>query len=145
MNAVIVRRFRQTDDSTIGTMTIGKTIVATLEDIHRDTKIPGITRIPAGTYILGLRTEGRMTKKYAEKYGDKHQGMLWLLDVPDFTFVYIHVGNTAKDTDGCILCGIRAGSNSVRDSRKAYELIYPMLVDQINNGGCAVTIIDEEE
>jgi hypothetical protein len=126
-------------------MTIGKTIVATLEDPHRDTKVAGITRIPAGTYILGLRTDGGMTKEYADKYGDNHQGMLWLQDVPGFTFVYIHVGNFAADTDGCILVGMSAAQNHIRESRKAYELIYPLLVDQINNGGCAVTIIDEEE
>lgn len=75
-----------------------------VEDQWQATKVPKETRIPIGRYEIKLRTEGGMHARYLAKY-QWHRGMLWLQDVPGFTFVYIHTGNKESETDGCILVG----------------------------------------
>src|SRR5665213_2087036 len=67
----------------------------TLEDIPRETKVPRETAIPSGTYKVVL-TESEAV----------NEGRLWspsgklplLLDVPGFSGIRIHAGNTDKDT-----------------------------------------------
>ena len=59
----------------------------TLEDERRDVKVYGETRVPAGTYSLSLRDEGGMTKRYAKKYGDMHEGMLCVHNAPNWKLV----------------------------------------------------------
>ncbi|MCK5550630.1 MAG: hypothetical protein KAI41_08870, partial [Hyphomicrobiaceae bacterium] len=75
-----------------------------LEDQFNEPKIPGETRIPPGRYRIKFRDEGGMIVRYKKRF-DWHSGMLWLQDVPDFQFIYIHVGNKDDDTDGCLLVG----------------------------------------
>ena len=144
METIVLKRIRTEGDATIGLMSIGSICVATLEDLPQEIKISGKTRIPTGTYELKLRNVGGMTKKYADRYGDMHKGMIWLQNVPGFTFVYIHTGNYASHSEGCILVGMRAGGSSLIDSRKAYKLIYPKIVEMIDQEGCEISIFDED-
>lgn len=66
----------------------------TLEDQEREDKIYGETAIPLGRYEVILTMSQRFNR------------LLPLLqDVPNFSGVRIHGGNTAKDTEGCILVG----------------------------------------
>ncbi len=91
------------------------TATFTIEDTHRDEKVYGKTCVPAGTYNVKLRNEGGMTKRYARRY-KTHQGMIWLQDVPGFEWVYVHVGNDAKASDGCILVndGVISSTGAIR-------------------------------
>ena len=145
---VTVRRFKSDNKGTIGTLHVdGEPYCFTLEDAHHDKKIPKLTRIPIGHYQIKLRDEGSMTHRYREKYA-LHRGMLWLQDVPNFEWVYIHTGNTDEDTDGCILVGEIANLNEnqkvVGESRDAYEKIYAILSGAILNGiKVTIQIIDE--
>jgi hypothetical protein len=120
----------------------------TLEDEHRDVKVRGETRIPAGTYRVGLRNEGGLTQKYASRFPDIHRGMLWLRDVPGFRWVYLHVGNRADDTLGCILVGdaatATAGDMMVGASRAAYRRFYSVVVDAAEAGALEITIADRD-
>lgn len=141
MNLVLQRQ-RFTEESTIGRMTVGDVVVTTLEDGKREHKIYGETAIPAGTYVLELRTEGNMTKRYANRYGDMHKGMIHLLEVPMFSWVYIHVGNYPKDTLGCILVGTTAGDDTIGGSRNAYEAIYSLIANAIEGEGCTLEVRD---
>ena len=103
---LILDRFTANQETTLGVLHVSdKTTCFTLEDEHRKIKVAGETRIPAGRYRILLRTEGGMHARYTEKFGKRHRGMLWLQDVPDFTWVYIHIGNKESHTDGCILTG----------------------------------------
>lgn len=145
-----LNRFHSTEDTTIGILRIdGKFECFTLEDGHRNLKIPGVTRIPKGTYEIELRKTGGMTKRYAERFPE-HEGMLWLQDVPDFTYVYIHTGNTHEHTDGCILVGRNAVTNTVDDctvgrSTVAYRMLYSKIIDAMDEGKLVTITITEDE
>lgn len=111
----------------------------TLEDTKRIRKIHGETRIPDGRYEISLRNEGSMTQKYAARYGDMHRGMLWVQEVPDFNWIYIHTGNKRGHTEGCILVGDSLNNNQIGDgfiskSRDAYQRIYPKICAAIEAG-----------
>jgi hypothetical protein len=120
----------------------------TIEDGGHFEKVAGETRIPAGTYEVLLRNEGGRTKEYAEDYPEMHRGMLWLQDVPGFEWVYIHRGNTAEHTEGCILVGDAPNNNTLKEgfcgsSGDAYQRIYPTVAGAIESGeSVLVTVRD---
>ena len=122
----------------------------TLEDEQRDVKVWGETRIPAGTYKLGLRTEGGFHNRYLSRYGaDFHKGMIWVLDVPGFEWILWHSGNTDENTAGCLLLGNTQTSNLVAkdgfigSSVDAYKFVYPRVLAAIESGlDVEVTYID---
>lgn len=85
----------------------------TLEDVVRDKKIYAQTAIPAGTYEVVI------------SYSNRFKRLLpLLLNVPNFTGVRIHSGNTAQDTEGCILVGNKKGADSVLESRAAFNALF---------------------
>jgi len=135
---LLTRRISSGDEATLGTLhdvTDQPAFMCyVLEDQFNEPKIPGETRIPPGRYQVKLRTEGGMHQRYGQRF-DWHKGMLWLQDVPDFTFIYIHVGNKDDDTDGCLIIGDGQVSNvddrylgSVSKSVAAYTRVYDKIV-----------------
>jgi len=104
----------------------------TLEDEKRDIKVQGETAIPAGEYEIKLRPLGqsRMDAAYSNRY-PFYRGQLWLQDVPNFTYVYIHTGNNDDHTDGCILIGKTKYEDTIGSSRDAYRELYPLMADAI--------------
>jgi hypothetical protein len=115
--------------STIGQLVFEDVMASTLEDPMRLVKLRGDTCIPAGQYELKLRTEGGKSPIYQKRYPEMHHGMLWLQDVPNFEYVYIHIGNTPADTEG-----MGAGKDAITSSAAAYELIYPRIAKAIMDG-----------
>lgn len=130
-----LRRFASLADSTLGTLSVdGAFCCFSLEDEQRDVKIAGETRIPVGHYPLALRTIGRMHEKYASKFTD-HRGMIQLLDVPNFEAVLIHIGNTDRDTAGCILVGDGAvATGELTLSTQAYRRLYAQVSNALLAG-----------
>lgn len=126
-NTVHVERFNSDSRATMGRITVGaETIGLSLEDRHRDTKVAGDTAIPAGRYPLRWRTTGKWAKRYQAK---GYPGSLEICDVPGFTAVLIHVGNTKRDTAGCLLVG-RIGDldqRTIGKSRKAIDRLYTVV------------------
>lgn len=110
-----------------------------LEDEHRAVKIKGETCIPAGLYEVKFRQVlSDKTKAYRGMYNWFHWH-LHLQDVPGFQYVYIHIGNDEKDTDGCILVQDSANNNQVKDgfngsSKPAFKRLYENVTEEINNG-----------
>ena len=107
----------------------------TLEDEIRDVKKYGDTAIWAGKYKLDLRKAGRMHEKYSKKF-PFHKGMLHILDIPQFKWVYIHIGNKEEHTLGCPLVGMLPNyeSNFLGRSTEAYKKIYPIIANAIESG-----------
>lgn len=103
-----------TDNSTIGELSINGLIACfTLEDTVRAVKVPGETAIPEGTYEVTITFSNRFQRP-----------MPLLLRVPNFEGVRIHSGNTAAETEGCILVGRTRSVNFVGESRLAYERLF---------------------
>jgi hypothetical protein len=117
-----------------------------LEDQFNEPKIPGETRIPPGRYQILERNEGGMIQRYKKRF-PWHKGMLWLQDVPGFTYVYIHVGNDDDDTEGCLLVGdgqsTNVGDNGmVTQSVNAYRRLYNRIITALETEDVWITIED---
>ena len=133
-----VNRLKDDGTTTIGTIAInGKFACFSVEDANHDVKVAGETCIPAGTYEIKLRNEGGMTKRYSAKY-PFHEGMLWLQDVPGFEWVYIHTGNKASHSEGCLLvndsCDSSTSAMSGGKSMVAYTRLYNKVIAAMNAG-----------
>ena len=74
---------------------------------HGEKKIKGCSAIPEGRYAVVITYSPRFK-----------QWLPLLLGVPNFSGIRIHAGNTAKDTEGCILVGKNREEGKVLDSRK---------------------------
>tara|TARA_Y100001938_G_scaffold93111_1_gene127682 strand:+ start:1408 stop:1899 length:492 start_codon:yes stop_codon:yes gene_type:complete len=117
-----------------------KFLAYTLEDEYRDKKVFGETRIPDGTYKMGLRKEGGYHARYSKKFDDFHIGMLHVLDVPGFEYILIHCGNTDEHTAGCLLVGDSQENNQIKKdgfigkSVQAYKRIYPRIASALERG-----------
>lgn len=93
----------------------------TLEDVDRKLenggeKIYGRTAIPRGTYEVIINHSQRFKRD-----------LPLLLNVPAFSGVRIHSGNTSEDTEGCILVGSTRGDQRVNNSRVAFNKLFDQL------------------
>lgn len=79
-----------------------------ITDILR-AKIHGKTAIPYGRYEVALTFSNRF-----------QQMMPLLVDVPGFSGVRIHWGNTAEHSEGCLLTGQIKGKDFVGNSKLEY-------------------------
>ena len=135
-----LKRFSENGESTLGLIFVnGEFSVYALEDEHRDVKKMHETRIPAGTYEVVLVQSGNHHERYQKMFPEIHKGMLLLKDVPGFTGILIHIGNTDDDTSGCILVGNTLNNNKIAngylgDSREAYKRFYQVVADAITKG-----------
>jgi len=119
-----VQRNTSSANSTIGKMYVdGQFECYTLEDVVRIAKIPGKTAIPAGRYAIVVDMSTRF-----------HKRMPRLLNVPSFAGVRIHAGNTAADTEGCILVGRVKGVDRVGQSRLAYGVLFGKINKALRDG-----------
>jgi hypothetical protein len=144
MNLLVLRISSQSD-STSGLLfentDVGmKFLCYTLEDERRALKVKGETRAPAGTYNLKLRKEGGFDARYKKKYPSFHKGMIQVMDVPNFEYILLHIGNDDSDTSGCLLVGDSQENNIIiKDgfigkSANAYKRIYPIIAKQLELG-----------
>lgn len=74
-------------------------------------KIYGETAIPCGRYYVTFRKTGLPIGRNA-KYGC----IPYIHDVPNFTHIRIHNGESEKNSEGCIILGRRNGQGKVTDS-----------------------------
>ena len=90
----------------------------TLAQIQR-IKVHGKTAIPTGIYDVLLS----YSPKFASRpWATKYRGMLPLINgTPGFSRVFLHVGNTAADTDGCPLLGKNTVVGKVTQSTVTFE------------------------
>lgn len=118
MNLALIREL-SANGCTIGSLTVNGTFECyTLEDVVRDEKIHGETAIPAGTYEVRVTFSNRFQRD-----------LPLLIGVPNFEGVRIHPGNTAANTEGCILPGQTRTDSSVGASRLAFNPLYAKILD----------------
>ena len=143
-------------DSTIGRLCIGEGLSEylycyTVEDEARVKKVAGETRIPSGTYEIGIRKGSPMANRYDSTHHDiGHDGMLHILNIPNFEYVYIHIGNNDDQTEGCILVNFTSyldtihGGGTGGRSPQAYRKLYPMIRKAISHGEKVLLTIKDE-
>ena len=112
----------------------------TLEDQYQAVKVMHETCIPEGTYDIEFRKTGGFHAKYSERYKNAHYGMLHIQDVPNFTYILIHTGNTDEHTSGCLIVGeTQQDLDSSKDgfigsSTVAYKKMYSKVATQLLQG-----------
>ena len=127
---ITLKRVALRDTYTIGKLYIdGSYFCDTIEDKVRDlnkdgvfdngeVKIKGKTAIPYGTY--------EVVWSYSPRFGKFTPR---LLNVNSFDGVLIHSGNTAEDTEGCIIVGQNKEVGKVLNSRETVNKLYPIIED----------------
>lgn len=112
----------------------------TLEDQYQAVKVMHETCIPEGTYDIKFRKTGGFHAKYSARYQNAHYGMLHLQDVPGFTYILIHTGNTDEHTSGCLIVGETQQdldinfNGMVGSSAVAYKKMYSKVANQLLQG-----------
>ncbi len=149
-HTLTVLRYLDDGESTLGLLFLRKKFFAyILEDTFHQEKIAGETRIPEGSYALEFNKNlTTLTQQYRKSrpWFDYH---LEIKNIPGFQDVYLHVGNTHKDSAGCLLIadGIDASSTSkmITYSRIAYERFYKTISALLKSGEeVHINVMDED-
>jgi hypothetical protein len=129
VNLLIVRD-TFTEVSTIGNLYLDdEWLCDTLELPYLDNQRK-ISCIPTGQYKVKLRLpKESATRDYLH---------LLVQDVPNRDYILFHIGNSAKDTRGCVLVGIGTEQDFVKNSTLAMELLVKEIV---NLGGENINLI----
>jgi len=133
MNLYVYRRIRDAAYTSGHIYSCMRRLCDTLEDPVRDLKdlnndgdfndedegkIYGQTAIPKGKYELKMQ--------YSPSFD---RVMPYLQDVPGFSYVMIHPGNSVTDTKGCILVGENKQRGRLVNSRGWSNIINSMLTE----------------
>lgn len=134
-----LRRIARRDTYTIGRLYVdGEYFCDTCEDIDRGLrqdmaqsviraiKRKGVTAIPKGRYRVTLDVQSPKFRTKA-MYQFCNGYLPRLINVPGYEGVLIHVGNTAKDTEGCLLVGRNTKVGKVLESRATFVKLYEKL------------------
>ena len=123
INLLLIREVF-TEESTIGTLYLnGERMADTLENPYLDNQ-RNISSIPSGQYKVRLRlARESATRDYLH---------LLVQEVKDRSYILFHIGNTAKDTRGCILVGLSREQDRVNNSKLAMDLL---IKEILNLGG----------
>lgn len=134
-----LKRIARREKYTIGRLYIdGKYFCDTIEDkdrglsqalpvtVNKNLKRRGVTAIPVGRYRVTLDVVSpKFSKKTAYQFcGGK---LPRIINVPAFDGVLIHIGNTANDTEGCILVGKNTEVGKVLQSTVTFRALYEEL------------------
>ena len=127
---ILIQRHAMKAGYTIGRMEInGRYFCDTLEDTDRGLseemseaeiaarKVKGATAIPTGTYRIDMQTRSPRFGRVLPR----------LISVKGYAGVLIHSGNTADDTEGCILVGENRERGKVLNSRDTLEHLLAFL------------------
>ena len=136
---ILLKRIARKPTYTIGQMYIdGAYFCDTIEDtdrglsqqlpasVNRAKKRQGVTAIPTGRYRVTLQVRSpRFATK--QQYQFCRGYLPRLVNVPAFDGVLIHIGNTASDTEGCILVGKNKKVGRVLESAATFRALYERL------------------
>ena len=141
---IITERIAKKDTYTISNMYIdGVKFCNVLEDKDRgltsdmseedikSIKVHGKTAIPTGTYNITLDVVSPKFSKY-KQYQFCNGKLPRLIDVPGYSGVLIHIGNTEVDTDGCLLVGQNNVVGKVTNSTATFKALYDKMLEAVN-------------
>lgn len=122
-----VKRLYKKDTYTIGKLYIeGVYFCDTLEDkvrnLNTEKKVYGETAIPAGKYKIQVAVSSKFKRE-----------MPYLMNVPQFTGIMIHPGNTPEDSLGCILVGENKTKGGLINSRKYSDELNEKIIEAIQD------------
>ena len=103
-------------------------------------KKPGITAIPTGTYEIALNVQSPKYKKSKTMMQFCQAYMPRLLNVPGYDGVLIHPGNSASDTEGCIIPGKNDKVGWVSNSTNYFKDLYNKMKIASKSRGEKITI-----
>lgn len=147
MKLLLDRKYKK-EKYTIGKLYINNTYFCdTIEDRDRhltqttplnkikEIKVAAQTAIPTGTYNIRMDI---ISPKYSLKpwyVKNCNKAKLPRLEnVPGFSGVLIHVGNTEKDSAGCILTGVNDTPGMVTKSKETFLKLYNKLYQAYQKG-----------
>lgn len=90
----------------------------TLEDQEREKKVYGQTAIPLGKYRVIINRSVRFKRN-----------LPLLVNVPNFEGIRIHAGNTAANTEGCILVGKFHSQGYITKSKDTFDALFKKIND----------------
>lgn len=135
MKIELHRKYRK-NGYTIGLLYInGQFVCNTLEDTDRGltsamsvndiaaVKVKGKTAIPTGSYPVIMSYSPRFKKQ-----------MPLVCGVKGFEGIRIHSGNSAEDTEGCILCGKNTEVGRITSSKMWTEKVYEYIRGGLKQG-----------
>ena len=136
MNLFLDRIYR-TEKSTIGKLYVDGTFQCfILEDADRGLKqnqmaleeiqkrkLKGVTCIPSGNYDIIINMSTRFKRL-----------LPLLVNVPGYSGIRIHPGNTAENTEGCLLPGEGRAADAVINSRKAFDALFTRMQLAFDSG-----------
>ena len=129
INLLIIRD-TFTDKSTVGELFLNDEFMCdTLENPYINNE-RNISCIPEGQYSVRLRT--------AKESATRDYLHLLVQDVPNRDYILFHIGNSPKDTRGCILVGVGRKQDFVSNSTLAMDLL---MKEIINLGGEKINLI----
>lgn len=129
---LVLKRRWFTEKSTGGELYFdGEFQCFTLEDRVREVKVPRETAIPEGKYQVVLSFSNRFQKFLPE-----------ILSVPNYVGIRMHPGNTAADTEGCVLVGDTRGPDLVGNSKAAFAVLMSKLDRATRHGKMWIEILN---
>jgi len=129
---LLLERIQQDSDVTIGSLSVdGDWEAWCVEDTVREVpgqsvyqwKVAGKTAVPRGTYEVKITPSARFKRD-----------LPILLSVPGFDGIRIHPGNTAEQTEGCLLPGADRFAKSVGRSRVAFDALFTKIKEALAKG-----------
>ena len=112
----------------------GLTSTMSIEEIKKKKKA-GDTAIPTGTYKVRMDIPSpRFSKSNWYIKNCNGAKMPRLKDVPGYDGVLVHCGNTAKDTEGCILVGKNDVKGMVTKSKDYFLKLYNIMYTAYKKG-----------
>lgn len=115
----LLQRFAYLDSGTLGKLSIGDWSCFTIERPWKNNE-PNVSCIPEGVYACQPFS------------GTRFQDVIQLIDVPDRSYILIHVANFPHDIEGCIGVGDRFVSDALEPAVYNSKKTLAALMDIFN-------------
>jgi hypothetical protein len=140
---ITIKRISVNSNSITGELYINDEFLGyTLEHLYRNNE-KEVSSFPAGQYEAFERTD----KGNKEKHHDRYRGdwRIELKNVEGREAIQIHIGNTPKNTNGCVLIGeyVDPKQNLIGGSANAYKSFETKVKNSLNPGEKIVVAVED--